>query len=240
MGAGTTNGQPNQQPQPTEQQPAQQPTRQRRVTFDEASLQQQHHQRQPLPVSGRRGAGRGRPVPDHVANPHKYTVYVLDEPIMVGQGGGDVASQAAADSWAEQRQQLLAAGSSSGGGGGSGSSTRDARRQAVLARAAAEAAAGAANGGGGGGGECDAAMDVEEAGGDGQAGSDSTQVLPGAGAIKFQPTRKFGLYGGSVSVCLHVCVSPCGSCLRYIQCQLPHPQSAGSITKRTCVDSERH
>jgi hypothetical protein len=32
-------------------------------------------------------------------------VYVLDEPLMVGQGGGDVQSEAAVGDWQQQRQQ---------------------------------------------------------------------------------------------------------------------------------------
>ncbi|KAF6253062.1 hypothetical protein COO60DRAFT_1704001 [Scenedesmus sp. NREL 46B-D3] len=41
---------------------------------------------------GRGRSGRGSFVPDHVRNPQKYTVYTLDEPLFVGQGGGDEAA----------------------------------------------------------------------------------------------------------------------------------------------------
>lgn len=45
-----------------------------------------------LQSSGGKRGGRsgGQYVPDHVRNPHKYTCYVLDEPIIVG--GGDRGS----------------------------------------------------------------------------------------------------------------------------------------------------
>jgi hypothetical protein len=42
---------------------------------------------------GGRGWGRGRRggrgIPDHVLHPHKYTVYTLDEPLLVGGGDAD-------------------------------------------------------------------------------------------------------------------------------------------------------
>lgn len=40
-----------------------------------------------------------------MANPHKYTVYELDEPLFVGQGGADVQSEAAVGSLRQQQQQ---------------------------------------------------------------------------------------------------------------------------------------
>lgn len=46
----------------------------------------------PPPRGGGKGKARGRGsfVPDHVRNPHKYTCYVLDEPLIVG--GGDAGA----------------------------------------------------------------------------------------------------------------------------------------------------
>lgn len=42
---------------------------------------------------GGRGRGRGRAVPDYVKHPEKYTVYVLDEPLVVGGGLSHGAEQ---------------------------------------------------------------------------------------------------------------------------------------------------
>ena len=88
----------------------QQQQQRRRVTFDADAVQQDRQQQQqqwrrPPPPRGGRGRGRGRGVPDHIVNPHKYTVYELDEPLFVGQGGGDVENQAAAGNWQQERQQ---------------------------------------------------------------------------------------------------------------------------------------
>ena len=43
--------------------------------------------------AGQRQSAHKSKVPDHVKNPQKYTCYVLDEPLIIGSGGGGDASQ---------------------------------------------------------------------------------------------------------------------------------------------------
>jgi hypothetical protein len=183
---GPTDTQQLHNPPPQEQQQQQQGRR--RVTFSEDAVQQERRQQQqqqqqqwrrPLPG----GRGRGRGVPDHVANPQKYTVYELAEPLFVGQGGADVQSEAAASSWQQQRQQW-------GGPPQQQQQTGKARQLDASSRAETEgpveefrlgastaAAAAAAD---------VAPMEVEESGG-------VPAELPAAGSIKFAPTG--GLQG---------------------------------------------
>ena len=55
--------------------------------------------------SGRSSQARGRSrVPDHVRNPHKYTVYQFDEPVTVG--GGDRAAAVSGHDNDQVRQSI--------------------------------------------------------------------------------------------------------------------------------------
>ncbi|KAF8072366.1 hypothetical protein HT031_000025 [Scenedesmus sp. PABB004] len=107
------------------EQQARQRGQQRRVRFADGGADagdgpqpQRQQQRQPQQRQQRQ-RGRGRGVPDHVAHPERYTVYVLDEPLLVGQGGGDdaAANRAAAEAlaaaaphdWSRAQEEVLAA-----------------------------------------------------------------------------------------------------------------------------------
>lgn len=112
--------------------PQQQQHRERRVRFavenahqpaaddDQLSQRQQQRRHQGCGTRGGRGPGRGSGgrgrgfVPDHVRNPHKYTVYTLDEPIFVGQGDKD--PDEIRRTQYQQRQQHMKGDRSSGNG----------------------------------------------------------------------------------------------------------------------------
>jgi hypothetical protein len=120
-----------------------------------------------------------------VANPHKYTVYELDEPLFVGQGGADVASDAVAGSWQQQQQQRSQLQQQQ-------QRPAKARHLDPSSRAETEGPVEALQLGSAAGGSDYAAaadvaapMEVEEAGG-------VSHELPAAGAIKFAPTGMKG------------------------------------------------
>jgi hypothetical protein len=124
-------------------------------------------------------------VPDHVANPHKYTVYELDEPLFVGQGGADVASEAVAGSWQQQQQQWSHFQQQQQRPAKARhldpSSRAETEGPVEALRLGSDAAAGC--GDYAAAADMAAPMEVEEAGG-------VARELPTAGAIKFAPTGR--------------------------------------------------
>jgi len=102
-------------------------------------------------------------------------VYVLDEPLLVGQGGADVESEAAAGSWQQERQQR-------GGPPVQQQLHGKAKKLDASSRSEIEEPVEQLLLGGAGGISDDvAAMEVETA-------PDSRPEPPAAGSIKFAPT----------------------------------------------------